>query len=142
MRSGQPKSIGFFNEKTPTRAPSPTSSSSSSRTRTRYFSDRTTTEHCQTDIATVITLYNEESEEAERTVESLANQSFHPDTKHAIVLICDGIEKMSSSMKRFLISLFPNLPDLEHLLTDHSDNLLQVMASPGQSGNTVEICIL
>ncbi|ELR18601.1 chitin synthase [Acanthamoeba castellanii str. Neff] len=139
MRSGQPKSIGFFNEKTPTRAPSPTSSSSSSRTRTRYFSDRTTTEHCQTDIATVITLYNEESEEAERTVESLANQSFHPDTKHAIVLICDGIEKMSSSMKRFLISLFPNLPDLEHLLTDHSDNLLQVMASPGQSAEQSEL---
>lgn len=124
---GNAQAIRFYNEKTPypeERDPS----SSSAKVGPQYFTPRTP-QGRRTDIATVITLYNEERDEAERTLESLAKQDLAKGTNHAIVLICDGVEKMSLSMKEYLVSLFPNA-ELEDLLTVHSDRLFRVMTEP------------
>jgi hypothetical protein len=136
----QAQPIRFYNEKTPYTGgkhdPKWSSASSLANAGGRYFTAMTPKGR-KTDIATVITLYNEESDEAERTLESLAKQDLAQGTNHAIVLICDGIEKMSLSMKQYLVSLFPNT-ELEDLLTVHSDRLFRVMtASPAKPGGAI-----
>ncbi len=86
-----------------------------------------------TRIATVIACYNEEENELQRTLKDLHHQKHCPN--HQILLVFDGIEKMSKSMKNYVTRLFPD-SGLEELLNVHSDRLIRIIKEPVPSDSS------
>ncbi len=80
-----------------------------------------------TRITTVIACYNEEENELQRTLMDLHRQKHCPN--HQILLVFDGIEKMSKSIKNYIIRLFPE-SGLEEMLNVHSDRLIKIIKEP------------